>query len=108
MAVIAKKDIEILTRQVVEQEKDILDTIKREHIEIDSALLNEEFMPKIQKKLGQIIGTELKESINENGISLGDMEIIVRRFDILEKKICEQKSIVPNVARKENHVLKRK
>lgn len=108
-----KEDIEILTKQFIEQRREILDTIKREHIKIDTSLLNEEFLPKIEQKIQQITETEEKNSIHENGILLEDMEDTIRRFDSLEKKIFEQKTAIQNnavggtVARKEQQGIKR-
>lgn len=113
MAVVAKKDIDILTKQLLYAKCEILEVIRCEHITIDSSLLYEHFVPKFEAKLNK---TKESRSVSINDecdtVSLVDIEDIVRRFDILDKSLQETTSTTNNIgnitARKEMHGIKRK
>lgn len=113
MAVVAKKDIENLTKQVLNEKRNILETIKHEHIQIDSSLLHENFVPEFTKKLNKIIEPQLELVDGESPISLNDMEAIISRFDKIDKMVSTTKTPntynpVGNVTvRRENYGIKR-
>lgn len=116
MAVVAKKDIEILTKQVLSRKDDILETIKREHIKIDPTLLPEHFLPKFEQKLHELSARERSSGDEDfECISLEDVENICHRFDMLDKKLQEPKASAAtsstashNITFKEPRGLKRK
>lgn len=111
MAVVAKKDIEILTQQLLHERRNILDTIKQEYIEIDPALLHANFVQEFEEKMSKINESH-DGSIDDVQISLDDVEAIVSRFDGLDKKLTDTKPPPPppinTTIRKENHGMKRK
>lgn len=114
MAVVAKKDIENLTKQVLNQKRDILEAIEQEHVQIDSSLLHEKFFPEFTQKSNKIIEPQLELINGEPLISLNDMEALIRRFDELDKVLSTSKIFIANnnlantAVRKENHGIKRK
>lgn len=111
MAVVAKKDIEILTQQLLHERRNILETIKQEYIEIDPALLHANFVQEFEEKMSKINESH-DGSIDDVPISLDDVEAIVSRFDGLDKKLTDTKPPPPppinTTIRKENHGMKRK
>lgn len=114
MAVVAKKDIENLTKQVLNQKRDILEAIEQEHVQIDSSLLHENFFPEFSQKSNKIIEPQLELINGEPLISLNDMEALICRFDELDKVLSTSKILSANnnmastAVRKENHSIKRK
>ncbi|XP_031637512.1 uncharacterized protein LOC116349958 [Contarinia nasturtii] len=113
MAVVSKKDIEILTKQVLSRKDEILETIKREHTNIDPTLLPENFIPKFEEKLREAAEKECASG-DDDSISLEDVENICHRFDVLDKKLSEPKAstlttsnVGNTVAHKETRGLKR-
>lgn len=91
MAVVAKKDIENLTKQVLIEKRNIFQTIQSEHIQIDSSLLYEHFVPKFTQKLNKVIEPQLELSVGESAISLNDMETIINQIDSLDKNLVTSK-----------------
>lgn len=107
MAVVAKKDIESLTKQLRHEKFQILEAIKKEYVEIEPSILCDVFVQEIDKKLRQVFEAHLDtgEAVEEDvTISLNDVEAIASRFDNLEKKLLETKAVPKN---KENHNVKR-
>lgn len=113
MANVSKKDIEILTNQVLKKKCDIVECLKREHTKIDPLLLSEQFISKFDQKLHRITQLDSKYADEEHtAISLDDIEDVVKGFDILEKNLQELKApAVNNVGiigvRKDIHATKR-
>lgn len=104
MAVVAKKDIEILTNQLLDEKFKILEAIKEEYVEIDPSLLCEIFVQEIDKKLKQVFEAHL-DTVEDVTISLNDIEMIASRFDNLDKRLLETRAVPKS---KENHNVKRK
>lgn len=111
---VAKKDIEILTTQILNEKCDILECLKLEHIQIDSSLLPDQFFQKFEKELNKITELCLIYSGDErNFISLDDIEDVAQSFDILDKSLQEPKTSATNNSviigtRKDTIVPKRK
>lgn len=109
--IIAKKDIEILTKQVLNQKYDIFECIKCEHIKVDPSLLPEQFIPTFEQKLHKVKGSCMEYTDHAHtAISLDDMENFIQRIDILDKNLQEPKTSAANNAgcrSKEIHGTKR-
>lgn len=114
-AVVAKKDIEILTKEVLNKHIEILETIQNEHLEIDSSLLQDNFVPEYERKIQKIACPISQLQDQESFITLTETEMIQRGFDNLDRKISETKLLTTtnsigmgnNMSRKEKHGLKR-
>lgn len=108
MAVVAKTDIQTLTKQLIEEKLNILENMKQECVSIDPSFLTEGFVTEFETKLDHINLLETFASDEEISISSDELENIVQRFDSLDKLLSEskaQKTI--NIARKENCSIKR-
>lgn len=109
MAVVAKKDIQTLTKQLNQEKCNILGIIKQEHVVIDPSFSRENFSIELESKLHRMIENQKDSSNDTNSISLDELELMVERFDSLDKRLSEPKISKPNtVARKENSTIKRK
>lgn len=110
MAVVAKKDIQTLTKQLILDKNNILENIKQEYIVIDPALLSENFSTDYKTKLSQLNAIHNDETMSDerNSIPLDELETIVERFDNLDKKLSELKAPkAATITRKENSSMKR-
>lgn len=111
---VAKKDIEILAKQILNEKCDILECLKVEHIQIDSSLLPDQFSQKFEQELHRITELCLIYTDDErNFITLDDIEDVAQSFDILDKSLQEPKTSTTNNAgiigtRKDITVSKRK
>lgn len=108
MAVVAKKDIQTLTKQLIQEKNNILEHIKQEYVVIDSSLLSASFVREVECKLKQMHTPHKMVSNEEIPISLDDLEKIVERFDVIDRKLSDLKVQKPNTTRKENCSMKRK
>lgn len=108
MAVVAKKDIQTLTKQLIQEKVNILENIKQEFVVVDPSFLSANFAVEVETKLNQM-HTPQKDSPNErNPFSLDALEQIVDRFDSIERKLSESKVPKTNpIVRKENCSMKR-
>lgn len=108
MAVVAKTDIQTLTKQLIQEKLNILENIKQEYVSIDPSLLSERFVTELKTKLNHM-NLSQKDIANDGiPISLEDLENIVQRFDSLDKTLSEPKaSKVNSSTRKENCSMKR-
>lgn len=108
MAIVAKRDIEILTKQLVHEKRRILETIRNEYIEIDPALLHQNIVQELEEKINKV--NKPIESPDESSISLDDCEAIFGRFDALDKQLAEPKPVLPppNVRKENQSGMKRK
>lgn len=86
---IAKQDIDILTNQILENLKEILQTIYDEHVEIDSSLLYENFREECQKNLNQ---NSESNTADCEPISLDEFEKIFNRLDGIDRKLADPES----------------
>lgn len=108
MAVVAKKDIQTLTKQLIQEKVNILENIKQEYVVIDPSFLSANFALEVETKLNQMHTLQKNNPNEEIRISLDDLEKIVERFDIIDRKLSETKVLKTNtVARKENCNMKR-
>lgn len=89
MSIVSKQDIEILTKQVLEQKYDILNAIKRNHVEIDPSLLRQNFLAEFESKLNKLNTQNESESDECSPISLDDFESIFQQLDNFDKKLGE-------------------
>lgn len=104
MALVAKKDIEILTKQLLRDKLIVFETIGQNHVEIDPSLRNEIFLMEFKNKMCKIKQTK-NDSNDMHHISIDEAEAITNRFDNLDKKLAEWKAPTTNVnTRKENHL----
>lgn len=108
MAVVAKKDIQTLTKQLIQEKDNILESIKQQFVEIDPSFLSASFAVEVETKLKQM-HTPQKDSSNERVLfSLEAFEQIVDRFDTIDRKLSESKVPKTNTTvRKENCSMKR-
>lgn len=107
MAVVAKKDIEILTKQLLYEKCKILETIQNEYIEIDPALLHQNIVQELEEKMNKI-NQPAEITQDEPSISLDDCEAIFERLDNLDEQLTEPKAPIPHSnVRKESHGMKR-
>lgn len=108
MAVVAKKDIQTLTKQLIQKKVDILENIQQEYVVVDPSLLGANFASEVENKLNQMHTLKKISSDEDIPISLDGLEKIVERFDVIEKKLSEPKPSKTNtIARKESCSLKR-
>lgn len=108
MAVVAKKDIQTLTKQLIEEKVNILENIKQEFVVIDPSFLSASFAVEVETKLKQM-HTPQEDDINGRiPFSLDALEQIVERFDVIDRKLSEPKVPKTNtIVRKENCNMKR-
>lgn len=108
MAVVAKKDIQTLTKQLIQEKDNIFENIKQEFVAIEPSFLSAFFFKEVETKLNQIQKPQIHISSEEIPISLDDEEKIVERFESLDKRLLESKAIKTNtIVRKENCSMKR-
>lgn len=108
MAVVAKKDIQTLTKQLIQEKVNILGNIKQEYVEIDPTFLSANFVLEVETKLNQMHTPQENQSNEEILISLDDLEKIIERFDVVDRKLSESKVPKSNtIAQKENCSMKR-
>lgn len=91
MSLVSKSDIEVLTNQVLDQKRNILETIQRNHIEIDPSLLREHFSADFESEMKKL--NELNNSMDENGspISLNEFDEIFQKLDAIDKELTDPK-----------------
>lgn len=91
MSLVSKSDIEVLTNQVLDQKRNILETIQRNHIEIDQSLLRQHFSADFESKMEKL--NELNNSMDENGspISLDEFDEIFEKLDAIDKELIDPK-----------------
>lgn len=95
--IVAKKDIEILTKQVLNRKCYIFKCMKCEHTKVDPSLLPEQFIPAFEQKLHKVKGSCMEYTDHTHtAVSLDDMENFVQMFDILDKNLQEPKSSAAN------------
>lgn len=108
MAVIAKTDIQTLTKQLNLEKCNISESIKAEYVPIDPSFLNESFVLELDAKMKYLKITQKNTPNAEVPISLDELENMVGRFDGLDKMFSESKaSKISNTTRKEVSTMKR-
>lgn len=108
MAVVAKKDIQTLTKQLLQEKVNILENIKQEYVAIDPSFLSTRFVIEVETKLNQMQAPHKNIPTEDIPISLDDLEKIADRFDSLDKRLSESKtSKTSTIVRKENCSMKR-
>lgn len=109
MAVVAKKDIQTLTKQLIQEKLNILENIRQEYVVIDPEFSSERFAKEFETKINRINESQEDTLTDINPISLDELEMVVERFDSLDRILSESKgSKTSNLARNENHSMKRK
>lgn len=91
MSLVSKSDIEVLTKQVLDQKRNILETIQRNHIEIDPSLLRQHFSAEFESKMEKL--NEQNISMVEDGspISLDEFNEIFQILDAIDKELTDPK-----------------
>lgn len=108
MAVVAKTDIQTLTKQLILEKLNIVDKIKQEYVSINPSILSERFVTEFETKLNEMNVPHDDLSNEEHPISLDEFENIIERFDSLDKILSESKaSKTNNITRKEICSMKR-
>lgn len=87
--VISKRDIEMLTEQVLIDRRAILTQLHESHQEIDVALLPENVRTDYQKKLELVNGSHETDTADNDGelITLDDFEMYFNRLDRIDKAL---------------------